>query len=122
MASATDAAISTARGAVVTALRQRQLVSAAAALEQLTSLGSQMSGSAAERARTQAELGDLWSLLNEYARAEAHYGHAIELAPTLPRYWFNRATVRRFLGQLQAAEEDYDRTLQLAPLDSQAYL
>ena len=122
MPAGTDDAVATARAAVVTALRQRQLVSAAAALERLTSLQQGLRGTGAQGARVQAELGDLWSLLNEYTRAEAHYARAIELAPTVPRYWFNRATVRRFLGQLQAAEDDYDQTLQLAPLDAQAQL
>jgi len=45
----------------------------------------------------------------------------VELAPTESRYWFNRAAVRRFLGEIDAAEQDYDRVILLDPGDAQAY-
>jgi tetratricopeptide (TPR) repeat protein len=79
-------------------------------------------GAGAQEARAQAELGDLWSLLHEYARARVHYDRAIELLPMESRYWFNRACVERYLGELTAAERDYDQALRLAPQDAQAYL
>jgi hypothetical protein len=113
-----------ARSAVLNALRQHDLITATVALERLTQLRDSSQGAATSRAeaRAQAELGDLWSLLRHYARARGHYDRAIALAPSESRYWFNRASVQRFLGDLQAAERDYDQTLRLTPEDAQAYL
>jgi tetratricopeptide (TPR) repeat protein len=115
-------AIAAARRAVAAAFRRRDLVAASAALAQLTQLRSTASGDAVEDAKAQAELGDLYSLLQEYQRAREHYDQALARMPAEPRYWFNRAAVRRYLGELAGAEEDYDRTLELAPQDAQTYL
>jgi tetratricopeptide (TPR) repeat protein len=46
----------------------------------------------------------------------------VELAPDNPHFLFNRATVRRYLGQLAAAEADYDRVIAARPDDFEAYL
>lgn len=113
-------AIAAARQAAIAALRCRELSAAAAAVNQLAALQSAARGP--EGARAHAELGDLWSALADYPAAEASYTQAIELDSAEPRFWFNRATVRRFLGQLEAAESDYDCVIALAPTDAQAYL
>lgn len=117
-----SAAIAVARQAVVAALRRRELGVAIAALKQLGALHAAVRGPDATRARAHAELGDLWSLLTDYAAAHSNYTQALELAPAEARLWFNRASVRRFLGELEAAEADYDRAISLAPGDAQAYL
>ncbi len=116
------AAIAAARGAVHAALKRRDPVAAAAALERLGVLQDAAIGPARERAAAQAELGELWTLLQDYPAAARHYTHAVELAPTESRHWFNRAAVRRFLGELEEAEQDYDRAILLEPRDAQAYL
>ena len=122
MSASAAAFLAAARNAVLNALRQHDLVSANLALERLTQLRDSSGGVGAVEARAQAELGDLWSLLRDYARARNHYDRALALAPSESRYWFNRASVLRFLGALQDAERDYDQALRLAPEDSQAYL
>jgi tetratricopeptide (TPR) repeat protein len=66
-------------------------------------------------------LGGLHSVAADQARALAAYDRAVQLAPDAPRFRFNRATVRRFLGDLEGAESDYDRVLALAPDDFEAY-
>jgi len=114
------AAIAAARQAAIAALRRRELGAALDAVKQLASLHAATRGP--EGARAHAELGDLWSLLADYPAAHGSYTQAIELAPAEPRFWFNRAAVRRFLGELEAAEADYDRVISLAPGDAQAYL
>jgi tetratricopeptide (TPR) repeat protein len=114
--------LTAARNAVLSALRQHDLVSATVSLERLSALRDSAHGSGAQEAKAQAELGDLWSLLHDYARARGHYDRAIALSPAQSRYWFNRAAVQRYLGELTAAENDYDQTLRLAPEDAQAYL
>lgn len=116
------AVLAAARNAVLNALRQYDLATATVALERLSALRDSPHGPAAQQAREQAELGDLWSVLRDYARARSHYDRAIELSPADARYWFNRASVRRFLGELSSAESDYDQALRLAPGDAQAYL
>jgi len=112
--------IAAARRAAMAALRHGDLGAAAVAVRQLSALS--VAGGGAEGARAQAELGDLWSLLADYPAAHQCYTRAIELAPSEPRYWFNRAAVRRFLGQIEAAEADYDQVIALTPGDAQAYL
>lgn len=69
-----------------------------------------------------ALLGDLCVHIEDMARAFAAYDRAITLRPDRAVFWFNRAAVRRFLGQIAESEADYDRCLALDPDDAQAYL
>jgi len=115
-------AMAAARGDIHAALRSRDLGAAAAAVQRLSARHDAATGTARERAAAQAELGDLWSLLLDYAAAASRYSQAVELAPTESRYWFNRAAVRRFLGEIDGAEQDYDRVILLDPGDAKAYL
>jgi tetratricopeptide (TPR) repeat protein len=66
-------------------------------------------------------LGSVFSFANEHRRALRAYDQAIALAPNKANYVFNRAAVRRFVGELDAAESDYDRALELDPQDFEAY-
>ena len=67
-------------------------------------------------------IGRVFSQTNEQTRALAAYEQAVALAPDEPHFVFNRATVRRFLGDLAGAEQDYDRVICLKPDDHEAYL
>ncbi len=110
------------RNAALQALARRDLPAAEAAIRRLAAMADERPGAAGPRARAQAEVGDLWVLAGEYPAAHSHYERCVALAPEISRYWFNRATVRRFLGDLEGAESDYDACLRLAPDDAQAYL
>jgi tetratricopeptide (TPR) repeat protein len=66
-------------------------------------------------------IGTLYSRANDQPRALAAYDRAVALAPEEPAFLFNRAAVRRFLGQLAQSEADYDRVLTLRPGDCEAY-
>jgi len=66
-------------------------------------------------------IGSFYSSIGEHERAFDAYSKAIACEPSQPIYWFNRATVQRFLGRLSAAEDDYDRTIALRPNDYEAY-
>src|SRR3984957_9828282 len=55
-------------------------------------------------ASAQAAVGDLAGFLRRHEAAFACYDLAVELDPLQPRHWFNRAAVRRYLGQLEEAE------------------
>lgn len=66
-------------------------------------------------------IGSFYSSIGEYQRALDAYSSALTRDPSQPLYWFNRATVQRFLGRLSEAEQDYDRAIALRPNDYEAY-
>jgi tetratricopeptide (TPR) repeat protein len=66
-------------------------------------------------------IGTLFSRANDQRRALVAYDRAVALAPDDPYLLYNRATVCRFLGALDAAERDYDRVIALRPHDYEAY-
>jgi tetratricopeptide (TPR) repeat protein len=82
--------------------------------------GAAADGAAADGAVFDAA-GTLYSAGNDQSRALAASDRAVALAPLNPRFLYNRATVRRFLGLLAGAEEDYDRVIALQPMDFEAY-
>ncbi|MFL6601110.1 MAG: tetratricopeptide repeat-containing sulfotransferase family protein [Steroidobacteraceae bacterium] len=84
------------------------------------------SAAAAERAAANDAhlldaIGSFYNSVGEHQKATEAYSRAIGLDPSQALFWFNRATVRRFLGQIAEAEEDYDRALTLRPNDYEAY-
>jgi len=66
-------------------------------------------------------VGSLYSHANDQQRALTAYEQAVALEPGNALFIFNRATVRRYLGQLAEAEADYDRVIALNPADYEAY-
>jgi tetratricopeptide (TPR) repeat protein len=66
-------------------------------------------------------LGTFYSLSGEQRLALEAYDRALQLAPRNIPITFNRATVRRFLGQLAGAEQDYDLVIAGRPNDYEAY-
>jgi tetratricopeptide (TPR) repeat protein len=62
--------------------------------------------SAGDDAQLLDAIGSFYNSVGEHQRACDAYSQAIRLDSSRALYWFNRATVRRFLGQLVAAEED----------------
>jgi tetratricopeptide (TPR) repeat protein len=67
-------------------------------------------------------LGTFYSQCGEQALALAACERALELAPRNAAITFNRASIRRHLGQLAEAEEDYDQVIRARPNDFEAYL
>jgi tetratricopeptide (TPR) repeat protein len=66
-------------------------------------------------------LGTFFSFVGDQHTALEAFEQAVVRAPDNAHFIFNRATVRRFLGQLAAAEADYDRVIALRPADFEAY-
>ena len=66
-------------------------------------------------------LGTFYSVSGDQRLALEAYDRALQLAPRNVPITFNRATVRRFLGQLAAAEDDYDHVIAGRPNDYEAY-
>ena len=63
-------------------------------------------------------LGTLFSQFGEQQLALETYDRALQLAPRNAAFAFNRASARRSLGQLAAAEEDYDAVIKAGPTTS----
>jgi tetratricopeptide (TPR) repeat protein len=66
-------------------------------------------------------IGGIFSKANDQERALAAFDAAVALAPDNPHFIYNRAAARRFLGQIAAAESDYDKVIALKPTDYEAY-
>ena len=67
-------------------------------------------------------IGTFFRAIEDHHRALALCDRAVELAPEQASFRFNRAVVRRFVGDLEGAETDYDRLLQLNPREYEAYV
>jgi tetratricopeptide (TPR) repeat protein len=67
-------------------------------------------------------IGGIFSRASDQTRALTAYDQAIALAPGEPHFRFNRAAVRRFLGDLDGAEADYDRVIEVKRHDYEAHL
>lgn len=66
-------------------------------------------------------LGSFYSFAGDQRDALKAFERAVALAPDNAHFIFNRATVQRFLGNLSAAEADYDKVIALRPMDFEAY-
>jgi tetratricopeptide (TPR) repeat protein len=67
-------------------------------------------------------IGSFYNSVGEHQKAFQTYSQAIGVDCSRALFWFNRATVRRFLGQLAEAEADYDQAIKLRPDDHEAYV
>jgi tetratricopeptide (TPR) repeat protein len=76
---------------------------------------------AADNAAIRDAAGTLYSLGRDQRRALAAYDAAVALAPNNPQFRYNRASIRRFLGDLDGAEQDFDHAIAVSPRDFEAY-
>ncbi len=67
-------------------------------------------------------IGGLLNLANDHTGALSAYDRAVRLVPDDAQLLYNRAAVRRYMGELTHAEADYDRVIALNPGDYEAYL
>ncbi len=67
-------------------------------------------------------IGHALSRAGDQAAALAAYDRAVALAPAETHFRFNRATIRRFVGDLAGAEADYDAVISCRRDDYEAYL
>ena len=68
-----------------------------------------------------AGVGMLFTQLNDRRAALEFYAAASALEPNDARHYFNIASLQRTLGDLDAAEQNFDRAVELAPQDFEAY-
>ena len=76
---------------------------------------------AAKHATDFALLGEFLGRLERYEEACAAYDRALAIDADNPRYLFNRAAVRRYVGRIDDAESDYDRVIATDPSDVEAW-
>src|SRR5580704_8217242 len=76
---------------------------------------------AAAQAGDFAVFGEFLGRLERYEEACTAYDQALASDPDNPRYLFNRAAVRRFVGRIDEAESDYDRVIATDPSDVEAW-
>jgi tetratricopeptide (TPR) repeat protein len=76
---------------------------------------------AALGAKDFALLGEFLGRLERYEEACIAYDQALASDADNPRYLFNRAAVRRFVGRIDEAQGDYDRVIALDPADVEAW-
>lgn len=69
-----------------------------------------------------AELAFLENLRGRLQSAEKHYRQALTLAPQQGGLHFNLATVLRYQGKLNEAEQQLELAISLNPLDAEAHL
>lgn len=75
-----------------------------------------------DAAAAASSFGLLLSGLQLHAQALRHFQRACELEPENGAHYYNVATVERFLGNREAAEEATDRCIELRPADADAHL
>ncbi len=76
---------------------------------------------AARHAGDFALLGEFLGRLERHNEACSAYDQALAIDADNPRYLFNRAAVRRFVGRIEDAERDYDRVIAADPADAEAW-
>jgi len=91
--------------------RKSEAIAAAAAAEALAPADAFVRNAA----------GTVHSFGHDHARALASYDAALAQDAGNAQYRYNRAAVRRFLGDLEGAEQDYDRAIAASPRDYEAY-
>lgn len=66
-------------------------------------------------------MGMLLTQLNRRSEAVGHYEKAAAMEPDEARHFYNVACLQRSLGEVEAAENNFDRVLALNPSDFEAY-
>ncbi|WP_438863057.1 tetratricopeptide repeat-containing sulfotransferase family protein [Neptunicella sp.] len=69
-----------------------------------------------------AEFALVLSKLVQYELSAHYYWQAIQQTPDDPQLHFNLATVQRYLGRLDEAEQSLNQVIKLNPFDTEAYL
>ena len=104
-------------------LAQRiECLAAAGDLQAAVSAAQQFGDHVFESAAAASSFGLLLSRLQLHAEARRHFQRACNREPENGEHYYNTATVERFLGNKEAAEEAVNRCLELRPADADAHL
>jgi tetratricopeptide (TPR) repeat protein len=102
-------------------MQRAQALLAQGALRELTGCLAEARKAATGNAAAQAALAEFHFRREDLPAALQAWDAAVQLAPHHAVFRFNRATIRRFLGQLDAAEEDLDAVIAARPGDAEAW-
>lgn len=69
-----------------------------------------------------SELGLLFNKLGEFQTSLECYQRALAIEPNNPQTLFNLASVQRYMGKLEEAQNSFDQLIKLNPNDSEAWL
>ncbi len=75
--------------------------------------GPQVSREAHEQALQLASEGEFSTTVHDFAAAENSLTKAVELDPTIPRYWKELGAVRKHLNKTDAARDAYQKSFDL---------
>ena len=78
-------------------------------------------GARFDEAAMHSDTGTLLHETGDHRGALEHYTRAIELDAETAAYRYNRAAVHRYLGDIEAAERDFDAAIARQPDDYEAY-
>ncbi len=90
-------------------------------VEQLEAVVEQLSSRNMDTAYQCSAMGMLLTRLGRRERAVQHYEKAAALKPDEARHFFNIACLQRTLGDIEAAEGNFDKTISLDPSDFESY-
>ena len=119
---AIDRALQLAPGSYFLLAQRIDCLAAAGDIQAAVSTARQFDDHEFESAAAASSFGLLMSRLKLYAQARRHFRRACELEPDNGQHHYNVATVERFLGNREAAEEAANRCLEFLPADADAHL
>jgi tetratricopeptide (TPR) repeat protein len=90
-------------------------------IEQLNSLVARLSGRKMQTPYQCSSLAMLLTQLGMREQAVTYYQQAAAMVPEESRHFYNMACLQRSLGDIDAAEQNFDKTVQLKPDDYEAY-
>jgi len=90
-------------------------------VEQLKSQMDVLTSRNMKTAYQYSTLGMLLTQLEMREQAVKYYEQAAALKPEDARHYYNIACLQRSLGEIKAAEKNFDKTVSLAPADYEAY-
>ena len=102
-------------------LRQAQCLDGLRRRPEALSAAAEAERASGDNPRALAAIGLFYSAADEHFLALATYDRACRQAPDNTQLLFSRAVVRRTVGQVEEAEADYDRVLELDPEYYESY-
>jgi tetratricopeptide (TPR) repeat protein len=102
-------------------LHKAQCLARLGKIDQVETLVGQLTSRKLETAYQHSALGMLLTQIGKRTQAVTHYKQAAELKPDEAKHRYNIACLQRSLGELEAAEANFDESIRLNPSDYESY-
>jgi len=119
---AIDRALELAPGSLPLLAQRIECLAASGNIQEAVSTARQFDDHEFDSAAAASSFGLLMSRLQLHEQARRHFHKACELEPDNGQHYYNVATVERFLGNKEAAEEAANRCLAFRPADADTHL